>query len=120
MDNVQGKTVTTMHFCKELSEFNQRYTLENCSKSYIPMILVQHSTTFPDPLSPERLSATTMLATTGHDCLMNTSSTSRHEVILCSSVPAVKHTVEIGTPNKDLLPQIKQYLTFYAKLSAKD
>jgi hypothetical protein len=95
MGNVLGETVNKMHFCKELSESNQWYAFENSAKSYIPMILLQHSTKPADPLLLECLSATIMLATTGHDCLMNTSSTSRHEVILCTMVPPVKCTAEI-------------------------
>jgi hypothetical protein len=32
-----------------------------------------------------------MLPTTGHDCLKNPSSTSRHEAIFCIAVPPVNH-----------------------------
>jgi hypothetical protein len=64
--------------------------LKTLVTSYIPKILLQYSTTFANPPLPECFSATIMLATMGHDCLMNTSSTLRHEAILCTRVPPVK------------------------------
>ncbi|KDR18644.1 hypothetical protein L798_06625 [Zootermopsis nevadensis] len=50
-------------------------------RSRIPRILLTHSTMLPDPPLPARFSATTMLATTGHDCFMKLFSTIRHEDI---------------------------------------
>jgi hypothetical protein len=40
-----------------------------------------------DPALLPHFSATTMLATTGHDCFMKPFSTSRHEEIFCGIVP---------------------------------
>jgi hypothetical protein len=58
--------------------------------SYIPRILLTHSTMLSHPPLPSRFSATTMLETTGHDCFMKPFSTSRHEDIFCGIVPPLK------------------------------
>jgi hypothetical protein len=61
--------------------------------SYIPIILATHVSILPVPTD---LSATTMLATTGHDCLMNPSSTSKHEEVFCITVHPAKPRYSIN------------------------
>jgi hypothetical protein len=53
----------------------------------LPIMLLTHSTTDACPSLSECFSATSMLATIGHDCLKNPSSTSRHDAIRCTRVP---------------------------------
>lgn len=60
----------------------------------LPMMVLTHSSTLPGPSLPARFSATTMLATTGHNCLMNLLNTSRHDAILCTTVPSALHKCE--------------------------
>ena len=55
--------------------------------SLVPKILLTQSTMLQDPELPPLFSATTMLATTGYDCVMKPFSTSRQEDIFCGSVP---------------------------------
>jgi hypothetical protein len=59
--------------------------------SDLPMMRLTQSTIVAGPSLCECFSATTMLDTIGHDSIMNSLSTSRHDAIFCGKVPPANH-----------------------------
>jgi hypothetical protein len=61
----------------------------------IPIMSLTQSTILARPSLSASFSATTMLDTIGNDSLMNPSSTSRHDAILCGKVPPANQTTDV-------------------------